>query len=120
MAGTTVRDDGSVLAAFSAAIAAQNLPAAAYHQAMTDVRSSMGQSKIEVFRRILGDEHSAQRANEAFEEHYAGAVRAGHVAALPGATYSRRAGTRESGSAWPPASPPPPGTPSLPNSAGDT
>jgi phosphonatase-like hydrolase len=86
MAGTTVRDDGSVLAAFSAAIAAQNLPAAAYHQAMTDVRSSMGQSKIEVFRRILGDEHSAQRANEAFEEHYAGAVRAGHVAALPGAT----------------------------------
>jgi phosphoglycolate phosphatase len=86
MAGTTVRDDGSVLEAFSAAIAAQNLSAAAYNQAMTDVRSSMGQSKIEVFRRILGDEHSAQRANEAFEEHYARAVRAGHVAALPGAT----------------------------------
>ena len=85
MAGTTVRDDGSVLEAFSAAIAAQNLPAAAYHQAMTDVRSSMGQSKIEVFRRILGDEQAAQLANEAFEDHYAAAVRAGQVAAMPGA-----------------------------------
>ena len=85
MAGTTVRDDGSVLEAFSAAIAAQNLPVAAYHQAMTDVRSSMGQSKIEVFRRILGDEQAAQLANEVFEDHYAAAVRAGQVAAMPGA-----------------------------------
>ena len=86
MAGTTVYDDGSVLEAFSAAIAAQNLPAAAYHQAMVDVQSSMGQSKIDVFRRILGDERAAQQANEAFEDHYAAAVRAGHVAAMPGAT----------------------------------
>jgi len=86
MAGTTVHDDGSVLAAFAAAISAQNLPAAAYNQAMTDVRSSMGQSKIEVFRRILGDEQAAQLANRAFEDHYAAAVRAGHVAAVPGAT----------------------------------
>ena len=69
MAGTTVHDDGSVLAAFSAAITAQNLPLAAYNQAMTDVRSSMGQSKIEVFRRILGHEQAAQQANEAFEDH---------------------------------------------------
>jgi phosphoglycolate phosphatase len=86
MAGTTVRDDGSVLEAFSAAIATQNLPAAAYHQAMIDVKSSMGQSKIEVFRRILGREEAAQQANEAFEDHYAAAVRAGHVSAMPGAT----------------------------------
>ena len=86
MAGTTVRDDGSVLAAFSAAIAAQNLSVAAYNQAMTDVRSSMGQSKIEVFLRILGDENAAQQANEVFEDHYAAAVRGGHVAAMPGAT----------------------------------
>ena len=86
MAGTTVRDDGTVLEAFAAAIATQNLPAAAYDQAMTDVRSSMGQSKIEVFRRILGGEQAAQQANEAFEERYAAAVRAGHVAAMPGAT----------------------------------
>ena len=86
MAGTTVRDDGAVIDAFASAIATQNLPVAAYQQAMRDVRSSMGQSKIEVFRRILGDEQAAQQANEAFEDHYAAAVRAGHVTAMPGAT----------------------------------
>ena len=85
MAGTTVRDDGSVLEAFGSAIATQNLPAAAYQQAMIDVKSSMGQSKIEVFRRLLGSEQAAQQANEAFEDHYAAAVRAGHVTAMPGA-----------------------------------
>jgi phosphoglycolate phosphatase len=62
------------------------------------VRSSMGQSKIEVFRRILGDEAAAQKANEAFEDHYAAAVRAGAVAAMPGAeqaiTRLRQAGIR--------------------------
>jgi phosphonatase-like hydrolase len=98
MAGTTVRDDGTVLEAFSAAIATQGLPVAAYHQAMTDVRSSMGQSKIEVFRRILGDEAAARKANEAFEDHYAAAVRSGAVAPMPGAveaiTALREAGVR--------------------------
>jgi phosphonatase-like hydrolase len=98
MAGTTIADDGTVLEAFSAAIAAQNLPVAAYNQAMTDVQSSMGQSKIEVFRRILGDEEIAQKANDAFEDHYAAAVRRGAVAAVPGAeetiTALRQAGVR--------------------------
>jgi len=98
MAGTTVADDGVVLEAFAAAIAAQNLPVAAYNRAMTDVRSSMGQSKIEVFRRILGHEAMARKANEVFEDHYAAAVRAGAVAAMPGAeetfTSLRKAGVR--------------------------
>jgi len=85
MAGTTVADDGTVMAAFTAAITGQNLPEAAYGQAMTDVRSSMGQSKIEVFRRILGEEASARKANEAFENHYAAAVRRGAISAMPGA-----------------------------------
>ena len=85
MAGTTVADDGTVMAAFTAAITEQNLSEAAYQQAMTDVKSTMGQSKIEVFRRILGDEAAARKANEAFEEHYATAVRGGQIAALPGA-----------------------------------
>lgn len=52
---------------------------------MTAVRSSMGQSKIEVFRRILGDEAAARKANEAFEDHYAAAVRGGAISAVPGA-----------------------------------
>ena len=98
MAGTTVADDGTVLEAFSAAIAERHLAAQAYDQAMQDVRASMGQSKIEVFRRLLSDEAAAQRANSLFEEHYAAAVRAGRVAALPGAAetikHLRDAGVR--------------------------
>jgi phosphoglycolate phosphatase len=85
MAGTTVADDGTVMEAFTAAITEQYLPVAAFQQAMTDVRSSMGQSKIEVFRRILGDDASARKANEAFEDHYAAAVRRGAISAMPGA-----------------------------------
>jgi phosphonatase-like hydrolase len=83
MAGTTVADDGTVLEAFAAAVA--GLPGPAFEQAMTDVRSSMGQSKIEVFRRILGDEAAARKANEVFEDHYAAAVRGGAISAVPGA-----------------------------------
>ncbi len=85
MAGTTVRDDGTVIAAFQAAIAAHNLHVAAYNEAMKYVYATMGQSKIEVFRHILGDEADAQWANASFEEHYAAAVRAGEVAPMPGA-----------------------------------
>ena len=83
MAGTTVRDDGVVLAAFRSAISGRGLSGAEYDRAMKDVQVTMGQSKIEVFRRLLGDEGPA--ANRAFEEHYAAAVRAGAVEALPGA-----------------------------------
>src|SRR5260370_35852243 len=81
MAGTTVADDGTVLEAFAAAVG--DLPGDAFEQAMTAVRSSMGQSKIEVFRRILGDEATARKANEAFEDHYAAADRGRAVAAVP-------------------------------------
>jgi phosphoglycolate phosphatase len=85
MAGTTVRDDGTVMAAFTAAITSQNLPVAEYDRAMTYVRATMGQSKIEVFRHILGSEEKAQWANASFEAHYAAAVGAGEVAPMPGA-----------------------------------
>jgi phosphoglycolate phosphatase len=87
MAGTTVADDGSVIAAFSAAVGQFGLPRGTpgYDQALAYVRQTMGQSKIEVFRHILGAEDAAQQANAAFEEHYAASVRAGQVAPLPGA-----------------------------------
>jgi phosphoglycolate phosphatase len=86
MAGTTVADDGSVIAAFSAAVGQFGLPqgTTGYDQALAYVRQTMGQSKIEVFRHILGAQE-AQQANAAFEEHYAASVRAGQVAPLPGA-----------------------------------
>jgi phosphoglycolate phosphatase len=87
MAGTTVADDGSVIAAFSAAVEQFGLPEGrpGYDEALAYVHQTMGQSKIEVFRHILGTEDAAQGANGAFEEHYAASVRAGSVAALPGA-----------------------------------
>ena len=85
MAGTTVRDDGIVMAAFTDAITSFNLPVAEFVTAMKYVRATMGQSKIEVFRHILGSEGAAQAANAAFEAHYAVAVSGGEVAAIPGA-----------------------------------
>ena len=92
MAGTTVADDGSVMAAFSAAAAEFGLVpgAAGYDEAIAFVQETMGQSKIEVFRRLLarsghaGEEH-AQQANRIFEQSYARAVRNGLVDPLPGA-----------------------------------
>jgi phosphonatase-like hydrolase len=84
MAGTTVADDGVVMDAFETAISNRGLSADGYERAMKDVRATMGQSKIEVFRRIL-PEDAAIDANQAFEHHYERAVRAGAVAPLPGA-----------------------------------
>jgi phosphoglycolate phosphatase len=87
MAGTTVADDGGVIAAFSAAIGEFGLSPGTpdYDAALTVVHRTMGQSKITVFRRLLGSGDRASRANEAFERHYAAAVAGGAVAALPGA-----------------------------------
>jgi phosphoglycolate phosphatase len=100
MAGTTVADDGSVLAAFEAAMAQAGIVPGGpgYAEADEIVRVTMGQSKIEVFRRILGDEDRAQDANRAFEQAYAESVRAGLVTPLPGAAETiaalRAAGVR--------------------------
>jgi phosphonatase-like hydrolase len=100
MAGTTVADEGSVLAAFRAAIEQAGLSPGSqgYERAAGIVTATMGQSKIEVFRRILGDETAAAVANSAFEENYARIVGAGQVSPLPGAlrtlTALRDAGVR--------------------------
>ena len=87
MAGTTVADDGSVMAAFGAAAAEFGLVPGApgYDDAIQFVQDTMGQSKIEVFRRLLGSEERAQEGNRIFEQSYAESVRAGLVAPLPGA-----------------------------------
>jgi phosphonatase-like hydrolase len=56
----------------------------------------MGQSKIDVFRVLLGDDRRAAAANAAFESAYERAVRRGDVRAAPGAETAirqlRRAG----------------------------
>jgi len=85
MAGTTVRDDNTVMEAFAAAIGSRTLPVREFDSAMKYARATMGQSKIEVFRHILGDEDAAQAANAAFEKHYAGAVASGEISPMPGA-----------------------------------
>jgi phosphoglycolate phosphatase len=87
MAGTTVTDDGAVLDAFTAAIAeCGSVPGApGYDEAMAYVRATMGQSKIEVFRYLLGSEERAQHGNRVFEGKYSESVRAGSVTPVPGA-----------------------------------
>ncbi|MYR06535.1 phosphonatase-like hydrolase [Gordonia sp. SID5947] len=88
MAGTTVADDGLVLAAFDAAARAVGLPmdGADHAQAQQYVVDAMGQSKIVVFRHLLqGDETLARQANSAFEEAYARAVSDGGVQEVDGA-----------------------------------
>jgi phosphoglycolate phosphatase len=85
LAGTTVRDDNTVIEAFAAALSSRSLPVREYGDGMRYARDTMGQSKIEVFRHILGDEDAAQGANAAFEKHYAGAVERGEIAPMPGA-----------------------------------
>jgi phosphonatase-like hydrolase len=89
MAGTTVSDDGVVRRAFTiAGNAVGILPGSARYamaMAMAIVHETMGQPPIEVFRRILDDEDSAQRANVRFERAYAHLLAAGAVRALPGA-----------------------------------
>jgi phosphoglycolate phosphatase len=102
MAGTTVADDGVVMAAFTSAIGdaveRRLLPDDGRERAMRIAHDTMGQSKIAVFREIFGDEDAARRVNVTFEEHYATAVSAGRIEPLPGAeqtlAYLRDAGVR--------------------------
>ncbi|MEU2003814.1 phosphonatase-like hydrolase [Rhodococcus sp. NPDC019627] len=72
MAGTTVADDGLVIAAFDTAATAVGLAETGVERddARRYVVDTMGQSKIEVFRALFGDEDRAQAANTAFEAAY--------------------------------------------------
>jgi phosphonatase-like hydrolase len=85
MAGTTVADDGLVLAAFSAALDELKVESPADRERMTRyVVDTMGESKITVFRALFpGDEAAAQEGNAAFESAYS--TRISLTRALPGA-----------------------------------
>ena len=84
MAGTTVADGGTVLAAFAGALDALGIDDADRRAAMTDyVVATMGESKITVFRALLdGDEERAQAGNAAFEAAYGERISAAEP--LPG------------------------------------
>ncbi|WP_067841315.1 phosphonatase-like hydrolase [Nocardia lijiangensis] len=87
MAGTTVADGGLVLRAFEAAATAAGLEAEGpqRERARRYVLDTMGQSKIAVFRALLGDEDRVQTANRAFESAYDAMIDEVGVTPIPGA-----------------------------------
>jgi phosphoglycolate phosphatase len=87
LAGTTVRDEGAVEAAFVEALRQEGAgpDTDGFDQRLEYLRATMGSSKIEVFRELLGDESGAQRANEAFEAAYGAGLAAGGAEPIPGA-----------------------------------
>jgi phosphonatase-like hydrolase len=86
MAGTTVRDDGAVEAAFATALDAVGImpdsPRRA--EAARVVRDTMGWSKADVFAKLLNPS-DAPRATKAFAAAYEALVAEGSVIPLPGA-----------------------------------
>ena len=99
LAGTTVADDGVVARAFDAALDELAVVAGPERDRMAGyVRTTMGTSKIEVFRALFGDETRARAANAAFEAAFDDLVRRGAVRPLPGAAETvgalRSAGVR--------------------------
>lgn len=90
MAGTTVSDGGAVNAAFQAGLDAGGIGPDHPRRgvAMAYVAETMGQSKLEVFRHILGDDDVAARALVGFEERWDDLLTGGVVTALPGAEAS--------------------------------
>ncbi len=79
MAGTTVEDGGAVEEAFQRALDAVGLTAGTLAGDPGEyIRRTMGQSKINVFRELLGgDHHRAEQANDAFELAFDQAVERG-------------------------------------------
>ncbi|WP_107658312.1 phosphonatase-like hydrolase [Nocardia suismassiliense] len=87
MAGTTVADGGLVLRAFEAAATAAGIAADGpeREKARQYVLDTMGQSKIAVFRALLGNEERAQEANRAFESAYDALIDEVEITPIPGA-----------------------------------
>ena len=86
MAGTTVRDDGAVEAAFATALRAVGIEPGSQRndEAQAFVRETMGWSKADVFARLLGPEDAGE-ATAAFAGAYEAIVAGGEVRDVPGA-----------------------------------
>ncbi len=86
MAGTTVRDDGAVEAAFTTALAAVGIAEGTprFEEAEVVVRRTMGWSKADVFATLL-EPAAAGEATAAFAAAYEAIVAAGAVSEIPGA-----------------------------------
>lgn len=86
MAGTTVRDDGAVEAAFDAALGAVGIEPGSQREAAAQrvVRDTMGWSKADVFARLLAPDEAAT-ATAAFARSYEALLAAGGASEIPGA-----------------------------------
>ena len=86
MAGTTVRDDGAVEAAFAAALAAVGIVEGTprFEEAEVVVRRTMGWSKADVFATLF-EPAAAGEATAAFAAAYEAIVAGGAVSEIPGA-----------------------------------
>ncbi len=84
MAGTTVRDDGAVEAAFTSALAAVGVTPGSrfYEEAEVVVHQTMGWSKADVFAELF-DADEAREATAAFAAAYEAIVAAGDVTRGP-------------------------------------
>ncbi|NBR93923.1 MAG: HAD family hydrolase [Actinobacteria bacterium] len=87
VAGTTLRDDGTVMEAFRIALTETQPKLWRIHgqEWMRFAADTMGQSKIEVFSALLGDGVRARSANAAFERAYIGQLAGGGITPIPGA-----------------------------------
>jgi phosphoglycolate phosphatase len=83
MAGTTVNDEGLVLAAFRRTIDELGVTGEDARQAEAYVIETMGQSKIDVFTELFDDRASV--ANDAFERHFVTLAQELGVSEIPGA-----------------------------------
>jgi phosphoglycolate phosphatase len=83
MAGTTVNDDGLVLATFRRTIVEMGLSGDEARDAESYVIETMGQSKLDVFTELFNDR--AHDANEAFERNFVEAANDSGVTEVPGA-----------------------------------
>ncbi|MFZ0248765.1 MAG: HAD-IA family hydrolase [Acidimicrobiales bacterium] len=92
MAGTTVRDDGAVDAAFTSALAAVGVTPGtrSYEEAELVVHQTMGWSKADVFATLF-EPDEARDATAAFAAAYEAIVAAGEVGEIPGARQVLRA-----------------------------
>jgi len=87
VAGTTVQDDGVVLAAFESAFSnlVPQIWAERSEELMDYAVATMGQSKIEVFTAMLGEGAKAHMANVEFEKAYLEAIQNGGASPIDGA-----------------------------------
>ena len=83
MAGTTMIDGGLVLEAFRRTISGMGVIGDAAATAESYVVETMGQSKIEVFTELFGED--GPRANASFEGHFIDAAQELGVSEIPGA-----------------------------------